>query len=442
MTIQLSSPEFLLPPVETPSPESLEQTLTRLKAEAPTLQRMTGMAVIEALSRWVTLWLQPDFFWRRQAVKALHELGDFSEPVLEEGLDELFGAWSREAMIELVTWELGAAWLEEGGQAPISLDGMSRRHISPQLVGAILAGNVPPPSLQALMAGLLVRSPVFLKASRRAPWFPAILVASLQAHVPELGACVECGVWEGEATQTTILLRSAEAVLAYGNDSTIRQLKAQCPLHTRLLGHGHRVSVAYLARESLLDNSLALMGQALARDIALYDQQGCLSPHVIVVEESGEVSVPALCEHLASVAMPEVARRWPLGQLSLGQASAQVQFKGVVSFTGELWDGEGGAVCLTEAEHFEPSCLGRVVLVKAVSGLPDALRYLEPIRHHLQGVALEADEVRWQSLALGLGAFGASRICRPGQLQAPSAAWTGDGSPVLRDLTRLVTLEP
>jgi len=442
MTVRLASPEFLLPNPQDMTAEALAVQLQAMRRGGHDLRRLSSRHVIELLARWVEHWRQPDFFWRRQAVTALHDATGFSLPVLEQGLDELFGAWTQDAMIELVRWELGADWLEGTPDTPVSMEGFARRHLPPQVVGVILAGNVPPPALQALMAGLLVHAPVFLKAASEDPWFPAVLVGSLQSVVPELGEHVGWGVWPGPAPQTDVLLRRAEVVIGYGSDSTMKALRARAPAYTRLIEHGHRMSLAYVAREGLRQDGLALLGLALARDVALYDQQGCLSPHVILVERGGEVPVQALCEQLVQGSLPEVARKWPPGRLSLGQAAAIVQFKGVVAFTGELWEGEGGSVCLVTGDRFEPSCLGRVILVKEVDMVQDAAFFLEPMRHHIQGIALEADESRWGGLASRLAQLGASRICRPGQLQSPTAAWTGDGRPVLRDLTRLVTFEP
>lgn len=425
--------------------QTLETALFRLRAAGEGLRSISTSHLINSLSRWTATWSLADSSLRRHAVEVLAPATGFSAPVLDAGLRALFSVWTESAMRALVQLELGEGWLEDGWESsrrPTSGGHSLKRHCVPlELMGILLAGNVPPPTLQGLLAGLLAKVPVFLKASSHAIEFPTILIESLHSHMPELRDVVTVQAWPGSDPRTDILLQHVDALLVFGSDETLRQVRARAPVRVRLLERGHRLSLAYVARECLTEAQLPSLSERLARDLALFDQQGCLSPHGVMVEAGGEVSAERFCEALALQTMPKLALEWPVGAVDLELAGEILQFRGRAAFTEQLWEGEGGAVVLTEAPQFVPSCLGRTLLVRQVQDVAEAVRYLEPVRHHLQAVALEAGDVRHAGLVQGFAAAGASRVCRVGMLQTPPAAWTGDGRPVLSELVRWVTIE-
>jgi hypothetical protein len=94
------------------------------------------------------------------------------------------------------------------------------------------------------------------------------------------------------------------------------------------------------------------------------------------------------------------------------------------------------------ARRFEPSCLGRTVRVRP---LPDPARLgevLEPVRHLIQGVALEGSEPGRTTTAMILARSGVTRVTTFRDQPWPPAWWKHDGEGPLRALVRWVTLEP
>ena len=74
------------------------------------------------------------------------------------------------------------------------------------------------------------------------------------------------------------ILQQADAVIAFGSDTTMESLRAKTRWDQRFLPHGHAVSLLWLAaRNALTDRQTA----ACAMDILAYDQLGCLSPQAI-----------------------------------------------------------------------------------------------------------------------------------------------------------------
>jgi hypothetical protein len=79
--------------------------------------------------------------------------------------------------------------------------------------------------------------------------------------------------------------------------------------------------------------------------------------------------------------------------------------------------------------------------VKPVADFEDLPKVLEPVRGQISTVGLAAPMARAQKLALRFANFGATRICRAGQMQNPPLAWRHDGRPSLGDLVTWTDIE-
>ena len=76
-----------------------------------------------------------------------------------------------------------------------------------------------------------------------------------------------------------------------------------------MIAYGPRVSVAVVGRTALDGGESA--AKALALDVALHDQRGCLSPHAVFVEEVGAVTPREFAGRLAAALEKLVARLPP-----------------------------------------------------------------------------------------------------------------------------------
>jgi hypothetical protein len=86
--------------------------------------------------------------------------------------------------------------------------------------------------------------------------------------------------------------------------------------------------------------------------------------------------------------------------------------------------------------QFQASCLNRFVYVKPVDELESALQAADAIRDRISTVAIAASAARASELAQRLAAWGATRICPVGSMQAPPVTWRHDGRPGLNALVR------
>jgi len=181
----------------------------------------------------------------------------------------------------------------------------------------------------------------------------------------------------------------------------------------------------------------------LARDVALYDQQGCLSPHTAFVVESAATPASAFA-HLLSEELGALARRWPRGPLDLPGASALRQALAARELAVEppasvFFGGfeAGYAVILDSEPGFEHSPLGRTVIVKPVPDMSAAISALAPVKDRLQAVGLAVPHVERRALERGLGLLDdletnldwvpRIRLCPIGAMQRPRLTWAADG---------------
>ena len=240
------------------------------------------------------------------------------------------------------------------------------------------------------------------------------------------------------------MFEQADCITATGSDETLASIRQRVPARTRFLGYGFRVSFAYVASGVLSGlNAMKIVAQAAA-DVVAWNQLGCLSPHVIYVQQEGQVSPEQFAQMLAG----ELARREavePRGDLP-PEASAAIasrrslyELRAAASPDTLHWFSENSTAwtVVYEADpQFQLSCLNRFVYVKSVADLTQALHSADAVRGKVSTVGLAASEEREQKLATELAHWGATRICPLGKMQSPPLAWRHDGRPALAELVR------
>jgi len=364
-------------------------------AELPIERRLEAwQAAIEALA-------EPESAPRQRLLPALVETSRLSPEGLVEGL----------------RWMLEGA----GGEAAAALAARAAAPGSPAALpwgAAVLAGNLPGLALQAVLPALLAGRPLLVKSAREEPLFAAALVAALAAAEPALGEAFAAVAFAGDDEELTgAALANAGRVVAYGGAEAIGALAAR--LGPRLLAHGPKASVALIGR----DADPVGAGRALARDVALYDQRGCLSVHAVYSDADPRELGDALAWGLALE-----HGRLPPGPLESTAVAAVQQLRGAADLAGRLiprLDLAQGTVVIDPEPRFLPSPGLRTVRLHPVADLADALAALDSWRGKLQGAAL-AGESAWR-LEAPLRSLGLSRVAEAGRLQAADATWANAG---------------
>jgi hypothetical protein len=445
----MNLPEYFLadlPPGTLPSPAMVTEACQTLKSNRRSFlaHRSTDdlVGVLDAVARD---WLEPDNPFRQRALDLGPGATGFSRETIAAGLDAYFAALDSEALHSLIVQDLGQVHrldrLTTGeGEARSRRLAIAR---GPEILAHIAAGNLPVPALASLTLGILTRSAQFMKCASGASLIPRLFAHSIYEREPKLGACIEIAEWTGgNRALEAALLDQADRLTFTGADTTLADLRPRLPTGLRCVAYGHRVSFAYVTLEHLANYHLPQTLAAAVDDVAAWDQQGCLSPHVLYVESGGRNPPDRFAELLAQ-ALDACEQRQPRGQVDTAAAAAIASRRAVHELRAahspdtQVWVSPNSTAWTVVFEGdpvFRLSCLNRFVYVKPVANLEEALRAAEAIRTHVSTVGLAATAAREPHLALQLAQWGVPRVCPLGRMQKPPIAWRHDGRPALGDL--------
>jgi hypothetical protein len=251
-------------------------------------------------------------------------------------------------------------------------------------------------------------------------------LAALIRREPRLEGCLAAAAWPGgDARLEAPVLAAAGTILAYGDAPALADLETRAP--GKVIGYGPKTSLAVVGEGVDLDP----VAEGLARDIALFDQRGCLS--IVSVYTTGDAA--GLAARLEE-ALEERARAWPPGpadpavQAGVQQLRLEAEMRGLRPSRLPL---TFGTVLVDPDPAFRPSPGLRTVRIHPLSDLERLPDVLAPWRGRLQGAAL-AGEDAWR-LESALNALGISRCAAPGELQSPDARWHNGGIDPLEALT-------
>jgi hypothetical protein len=422
--------------------DKIQRSIHRVgEARERLLKNRSIDSIISTLAQAAKRWLDPTGKWRLLALEQAPAATGFSEAMVHEAIDLCFGVITHDALTELLDRELGDRRVLD----QFCVRGQLRtRAIGPRLITHFLAGNVPAPGIVSICCGLLLKAGNLVKASQGEPIFPALFVESLRDIDAELADCVAVLQWpRDEVVLTQAALFHANAVIAYGDDQTVSTLRRMAPAAV-FLGYGHKVSFGVVAKEAMAADNLPSLAEAAAFDVSVYDQQGCLSPHLIYVEEGGQSSARNFAARLAE-AMAAFQARIPRGELSLEEAAAIAKIRGAYEFRAaadgrvSIWSSPGTkdwTVIYDEDPSFVPSCLNRVVFIKPIEDFKCVLEVVQSCAGKVSTVGIAPMNERIEAFAGDLAKLGVHRVCSLGQMQRPPLAWHHDGRPNLADLVR------
>ena len=369
--------------------------------------------------------------------------------MVRPGITRLLEGCRKDALLALLETELGDPAVLDTFRPRPGIRG-SHRARGPAVTTHIFSGNVPGLPAISLIHGLLVKSACLGKPASDEPVFPALFARSLAAVDPKLAASVAILPWSGgDAAVEAAAFAASEAVIAYGSDAAIESIRARVPPGVRFVGHGHRLSLAVIGRETLAYDSVESLAERLAYDVSLFDQQGCVSPHVVYVERGGTIAPQEFAESLAQ-AMAAFERDMPRGRLSVEETSAIQQARSEAELRElqeepiRLFASPGRTawtVIYEDDPAFVPSCLNRVVRVKPLVDLAELPNLLRPVSRHLQTVGAALSRERRDRLADALAPLGVCRVCAIGEMPHPPLHWHHDGGFNLLPLLKWTAIE-
>jgi hypothetical protein len=369
----------------------------------------------QALARAFELWRDRDYARRREAIAAIARSARYSVAMLENSIDALLKPFTSDALKSI------AARVSSSG-------GIDR----PRTVGFIAAGNVTGAGIHEIAIALVAGAGVVVKTASAEPIFFAEFARTLAEIDRDARARIEVFHWSrARADLTAALIANCERVVAYGDDLTIESL------HNRpnVIGFGSRVSAAVVAPGAINPPRIDRVAELLARDVALFEQLGCLSlHHVFVVSHTG-----AAARDLAirmSAALERMGKSMPPAKIPLRDAAEirglreRARWRRIAGEPVELFEGdrlEWTVVFELRPGSFEVSPGFRTVHVTGVRDLGEFRDCLAGVSGRIEAMAVAGDESEAADIGATVEAIGIPYVCAPGEMQSPPLDWRHGG---------------
>jgi acyl-CoA reductase-like NAD-dependent aldehyde dehydrogenase len=424
-------------------PGDVSAVCGHIRAAADRARTISVQDRIHAIERALGLLTDPRSPTYQQAVELIPQIAGYSPEMVRAILDHIRIAWTRTAFERLVESELAD---------PQQLDqfmldpkrGRRTMAFGPALTAHIFSGNVPGVAVESLIRALLVKSASFGKLAGEEPVLPVLFAMALPDALRDTVALTH---WPGgTGALEDALFQEADTIIVYGGEPTVDSVRRRAPPNRRIIVHGPRFSVGVIGEAAIHPDIVDRTAGEVAQAVALFDQQGCVSPHVVYVHGS----YAAALEFGAALAaqLEIVQQRLPRGRISTAEtlaerdARARAEFSSIAGSEIELLSGPAHTVVIDANPEFLPSCLNRFVYVKPLDDVLSLHAVLLPMRQYLQSVGVSGfDEKQMAELVLELGHLGVTRITDFTQLPWPPLDWHHDGSRPLGELLRWVDWE-
>jgi hypothetical protein len=389
-------------------------------------------AITAAIDAAATRWSAAGFAPRVQARNAVVARTGYSLPVVEYAFDRLFGALRRTAIEAIIADELGCIEV---------LDGFVERTGRPR-AAAVPRGRVCIVSSRTTI-GVAIVPAIFALCAKcdvlvkdREDHLVGAFFETLAAELPELRDAAIASAWTRDAEAAT--LDDFEIVLAFGSNATLAQIAAHLRCPVQMIGYGTKASAGYITREGLHDADAArAIARGAARDLSLYETEGCLSLHGLFVERGGDVSVPQFSEMLVDALRASYAE-FPPATADAATLDRLAGARELAIFRGGTFhsDPQGHYFAVVDPPREDPPLfLPRAIGIHSVEHPQEMAEYFERHGIALEALALAGDRNDGRALAARTHV---ARIAPFGSLQAPPLGAYHGGRPRIAEFVRWI----
>jgi hypothetical protein len=313
------------------------------------------------------------------------------------------------------------------------------------VVAQVLAGNVFLGGAIALGQALLTRNAVLLKLSREDSGFTALFAEALREadHKGLVRNALAVCSWDSRIEELNEVVRTeADGIVVWGGAAAIAGYPAdRC--RGRVIHYGPRLGVGLVLSGAELSTALP----SLAWDVALWEQQACSSPRLLLVEDAdSSMTLPrqvasGLVDALAAIRPALPPRHRSLDEkaevLSIRELAWWTEQAGVYTTEGSM----DHTVLLAKAPPQDVPIGYRTVIVVPVPNVAEVPASLTPYRAGLQTAVLAAPPHRWADAVDLLVAAGLTEVAAAGAAAARFLGLPHEGDFALRRLVRLIGID-
>ncbi len=325
-------------------------------------------------------------------------------------------------LLELVEVELGHAEALDR-PVPVGHGGVLQQAMAPGLIYHICASNLAVSAGISMVLGAVLGGRMVFKTPSAAGDVADKLRGWAVRLPEELGSWIK--ITEAHDSER---MRDADAVVVFGSDRTVAEVRRQCHWRQRFLAYGHKISAGVIpAGEAVLDTA-----ERAVEETCAYDQSGCLSPQGYLCANAGDAA------RFGELLAEAFETRGPFSAPPSGAAADIREARMRAHARGDRVlgpDDLGWTVIVRRLAKLEAGPGYRCVDVMAAA---DPATVLAPWRGMLSAVSVSGRPSA--ELVRIFAEGGAGRVCRTGELQKPPLVWKHDGRPRLGDLVRWITV--
>ena len=424
-----------LVPLESLDARAVAERWRALSAERAALDHRLVADILPALVGAMRRLVAPQGPYRGRLIDGLARTSGWAPGAIEEGLARFARAYTENGLRAAIVRAVGGLeTLDRRGP---------RRAVPPRGTLLVLASTIPWAGVESLTWALLARSACLVRVSAGEPVTVPLFLEALAEEYPPLARTASAAFWPSDDFDAhRAALASPEALVVYGGDDAVRAWRAlaqERPRPPRVIEHGHRMSVALVGRGSLAPGVADPVADALVREAALYDREGCLSPTIAYLEASGAIAAEDFAERCAR-AQARWAERWPARRVDDAHASLIHQQRGACEMTGgQVWSSSDTTWTVALDRRDPPPLLvpGRFLWLHQFSDFDDLRARLLPWGGRLSTIGVSGWKARDTELTSIIAGTGATRVCPLSVMQDPPLDRSHDGRAELADLIEI-----
>jgi len=440
--------ELLIPVLDGEKLKMIIANLSRNRSDY--LSTLSTSEIIERIAVASEKWLNPSYPQRVLAEQLLPALTGYAADSIRLQLKRYMRTFRRKELLRFIGEEFDDPLVLDEFR-PRKSGGFSRAY-GPKLLFQVFSGNVPGVSLWSMTMGLLLRSAQLGKTSMAEPLMAVWFAQSLAEVDAKLADSIAILPWKGGSEELEReAIRQADTVTVYGGRLAVESVRAKVPIEKKFVAYGPKASFAMIGKEALTPDRMNVTISRLAADVAHYDQQSCMSPQCVYIEDGGSIDAQGFAALIAAE-LGRLQLRWPRASLADQEAYAILEVRN--RYWLEEAAGEGSAVYASTKDaqwtvvyhntpRFEGSPLNRTLHVYRCRRVEDVIPMLEPAGQAglLQTCGAAIGPHRMFALAEALGNIGVNRFCHIGSMLQAKAGWHHDGRFNLMDLIRFTDIE-
>lgn len=366
--------------------EPVKLNLPRLESKdinymrkSPTLSDVPLVDIVSFLDQVGSALRDKNYDLRREMIEISKKVTGFSEEKLHRDI-EIIGNFLMERFLwKFIDVELcGRSNALEGW---IKVGDVEIRATPRGKLLHILSGNIPEIAPLSVVRGILTKNANIAKVASRDPISPLYFVLSMidtdKTH--PVNRSLSIVYWtRGDKIIEENLYDIVDGVLVWGGEQAVTHARGMSRVYQSILEFGPKRSICIIDKESVLnEKNIQIITKNIARDVVLHDQQACLSPLVIFIEEN---VAEKFCRYLAE-AMSSEGQKLPRKSLSPDEFFRISYARNICSILGDkiIYSHKPPWMIILTDDYYHTLYhpLLRVIFVVKVRSIKDAIPFID-----------------------------------------------------------------